>query len=32
MQSGGMRHPREMGVADLEAFFSMLAYWHKRRE
>lgn len=25
MQSGGMRHPREMGVADVEAFLSMLA-------
>ncbi len=25
MQSGGMRHPREMSVADVEAFLSMLA-------
>ena len=25
MQSGDMRHPREMGVADVEAFLSMLA-------
>jgi site-specific recombinase XerD len=25
MQSDGMRHPREMGVADVEAFLSMLA-------
>ena len=24
-QSGGMRHPRELGVADVEAFLSMLA-------
>ena len=24
-QSGGMRHPREMGVADVEKFLSMLA-------
>ncbi len=24
-QSGGMRHPRELGVADMEAFLSMLA-------
>jgi hypothetical protein len=25
MQSSGMRHPRELGVADVEAFLSMLA-------
>ena len=24
-QSGGMRHPRELGVTDVEAFLSMLA-------
>jgi hypothetical protein len=24
MQSGGMRHPRELGVADVETFLSML--------
>jgi hypothetical protein len=24
MQSGCMRHPRELGVADVEAFLSML--------
>jgi hypothetical protein len=25
MQSGGLRHPREMSVADVEAFLSMRA-------
>jgi hypothetical protein len=25
IQPGGMRHPRDMGVADVEAFLSMLA-------
>ena len=24
-QAGGMRHPRDMGVADVEAFLSMMA-------
>ena len=28
-QSGGMRHPRELGVTDVEAFLSMLAHERK---